>query len=165
MKKLIILFCFLSLNSVADTGSLNFTVGPLSAKKESGALNFLAPPGHHFNAQAPSHVQAMINGAWQGAEKMEARGSKFFAEWSTAFDPCQGVKAELYVCDDKNTYCLPRTQTFKCVNEKLVSSDEKDRAEIAVPQAPVTQVKTSAEEAKFIMNDSVRALKLAVSAL
>src|SRR5258708_7394924 len=101
---------------------INFTISPNDIKLESGALHFIVPQGLHFNKEAPNKAEVYIKGTWHRAEKIEPHGTGLTATWPQTIDPCLGVRAQLFVCDDKNTFCLPRSLTFKCKNGKFISA-------------------------------------------
>src|SRR5271155_5652620 len=108
MMRLQILFIGVILFSLKTLAGepINFTISPDDIKLESGALHFIVPSGLHFNKEAPNKAEALIKGSWQRADKVEPHGTGLTATWSQTIDPCLGVKAELFVCDDKNTFCL-----------------------------------------------------------
>lgn len=85
------------------------------AAKAPYTLKFTPPAGHHFNLQAPAQV-ALASGEVGQLEKDERQVT---AEFTTAkLDKNCTVKANLYVCDDANTYCRPVKRDFDCGNLK-----------------------------------------------
>lgn len=88
--------------------------------KQPYKLKFEAPKGHHFNQEAPAKVEIQNKDkaeAGQIAKTLQTVTVDFPKGAKVAGD-CQ-VKAQLYVCDDANTYCLPIKQEYDCQNLKL----------------------------------------------
>jgi len=153
----IILFSLNGMSAGVKGEPINFTISPDDIKLESGALHFIVPQGLHFNKEAPNKAEAMVKGDWVKADKVEARGTGLTATWSQTIDPCSGVKAELFVCDDKNTFCLPRNLTFKCKKGKFISSPTIRNDPLNKPKF----VPNEKQDAHFILNDADQALSLA----
>lgn len=135
---------------------INFTISPEDIKLESGALHFIVPQGLHFNKEAPNKAEVLIKGVWLRADKVEPHGTGLTASWSQTIDPCRGVKAELFICDDKNTFCLPRNLTFKCQKGKFISSPTISDDHLIKPKF----VPNEKQDAHFILNDTDQALSL-----
>ena len=85
------------------------------ASKAPYELKFKAPKGHHFNQEAPAKVEVQ-NGdkteAGQISKTLQTIDVSFPKEMKLA-STCE-VKAQLFVCDDGNKYCLPIKQEFDC---------------------------------------------------
>ena len=84
-------------------------------KKTPYTLKFTPPMGHHFNLQAPTNV-SVVNGTAAPVagelKKDEHLVAATFAQNKPEKD-CT-VKANLYVCNDANTYCKPVKRDFDC---------------------------------------------------
>jgi thioredoxin-like negative regulator of GroEL len=131
--------------------TINFSIVPDDLKRTSSDMHFFVQPGLHFNLEAPNKAEALIDGKWREAVKIEIKGTKLLAQWAKTFDPCDGLRAELYICDDKNTFCVPRSMSFDC---KGGSAPWKS--------GPPKVISTSKPtEARFIINKADEALELA----
>ena len=64
------------------------------------------PEGFHFNAQAPNAADA------DGARLEPAKVAGREADFELPKADFRSLKAQLYVCDDANTYCEPRAYAF-----------------------------------------------------
>jgi len=152
---------FMSLSSQADLEDIGFTLNESQIEDNLKSISFEAPKGHHFNKDSPNLVESSVGSSkkstWVKAEKLEFDGVWLKARWNTKIDPCN-IRAMLYVCDDKKTYCLPRAQTFTCENKKIVIS-KWDRSKESKTSESAN--KTVAHNKSFIDNDSQKALELA----
>lgn len=132
----------------------------LASSTQPGVTNkitFELPTNYHFNKDAPSAVYATnAKGEWIKAPVLKNEKQRFVAEWTEKVDTCH-IRAKLYVCDDKETFCRPDTKEFACDKGKFVSSPWNDGA--AVLRASNTH--SSEAEKLFIVNDPQKALELA----
>lgn len=83
-------------------------------------LKFQPPKGHHFNQEAPAKVEVQVKDktdAGKIEKSLQAMTVDFPKETKVAGE-C-AVKAQLYVCDDANTYCLPIKQEYDCAKLKV----------------------------------------------
>lgn len=82
-------------------------------------LEFVPAVGHHFNGKAPNKVEFKIQDKLEKSEKLDFANDKIKVK-NTKDKPlgCE-IHAQLYVCDEKETYCVPRKQKYKCSGEIL----------------------------------------------
>jgi hypothetical protein len=107
-----LIFFTLQANAGEDPASLAFAAK--ISNKSPYALSFTPPKAHHFNLQAPATVDAVTGEASVRAKL--AKGPQLVA---ANFDTLKidkecVVKANLYVCNDAETYCRPVKQDFEC---------------------------------------------------
>ena len=124
--------------------------------------HFTVPEGYHFNVEAPSKASALASrGTFVTSEKIEIKGRNLNATWSQTVDLCH-VKATLFVCDDKNTFCISKKQEINCDHKNLnnveISNPERAKPEVLGTGGPGRVAETFAG---FIDNDSIQALKAA----
>lgn len=120
------------------------------------ALQFTPPAGHHFNIEAPSKITAEV-----GKDSFSAQLSKNLtdvkASWNKELTKCT-IQAQLYLCDDKNSYCVPIKKTFVC--ESLTFDQSKAGADSAAPAVELNATNTKKPEpSQFIVNDSKAAFE------
>jgi thiol-disulfide isomerase/thioredoxin len=151
-----------------DLKALQYT-----AKKMEGSefkIKFTPPKDHHFNMEAPSLVKQFapqIAGE-PGVEsdtiaKLEKKPSEIIARLTAAKPGCE-VKTELYICDDKNTYCLPIKKNFLCEDLMKKSSITGFTSQNEIELTPGSALKVKPEsQSLFILNDPATALNKARS--
>lgn len=106
-------FAFAAAQSQAQPADVTFNAQV--ASKAPYTLKFTPPSGHHFNLQAPARV-ALSSGEVSQLKKDEHQVT---AEFKTAkLEKECTVQANLYVCNDANTYCRPVKRDFDCSNLK-----------------------------------------------
>ena len=107
--------------SGSDANAVKFSAQLMSTTPFKAV--FRAPPGHHFNQEAPTKVEMQNNGANQPgaiAKTLQAINVDFGKDVKPA-SGCN-LKARLFVCNDANTYCLPITQEYECQKLQAVKN-------------------------------------------
>lgn len=123
VARLLLIPILMGLFSVSGKAmDLSFSLGPESSMTDVSQMTFVAPPGHHFNAQAPSLVKTLYKKKMVRAKSIKFEGRKAIATWDNRIDKCH-MDAVLYICDDKNSYCLPQKQSFTCKGFNVVVSE------------------------------------------
>jgi thiol-disulfide isomerase/thioredoxin len=164
------IFLFAGVLHSADVSKVKWRLDTKESGLKSLKAKFTAPAGHHFNDQAPNRVEVKSVSkpeSWLPVEKIEVKGQSLSATWGQEVDLCH-VKATLFICDDKNTYCLPKTQTIDCkvgTKKKTSLFYFKEFSELFLSQAEASaadDIGTSPVfEDGFIANDTKKALGLA----
>lgn len=96
--------------------------------KPSAQMNFQVPEGFHFNLEAPSKVEAFLEKKWISSTALKIQQRSVTAKFDQVVDPCQ-LRAKLYICDDKNTFCLPEAKQFYCENGKTLSKSYENESQ------------------------------------
>ena len=118
-------------------------------------LELTPPIGHHFNAKAPVHI------ILDGHElKATVTGDRI-----TTVIPAQHqsalVRASAFLCDNANSFCIKKSLQFDLSGS---TAQQSSTSETQVSDTGVDPVKPHLElETGFIVNDPVRAFKLAKS--
>ena len=140
-----------------DQKSLKFKLE--NAAANSLLLEFTPPAGHHFNQEAPSKVGIESGGKLEALKvdkSLQKISAHLLSPRSAAVD-CV-IQAQLYLCNDSNTYCVPVKQSFSCNELKPVGPKTSENEE---QKNPAENVVNRFEPKNFIVNDSVTAFKLA----
>jgi len=155
--QIIINFFILFMASLAIADDVSFELTTDKSKQGLQSTSFELPAGYHFNIQAPSKIEARLDGQWVKAQTLKFNGREVSAQWKSNIDVCH-LRAELYVCDDGGTFCLPRQKEVVCEAgkpmTKVWSGVEKSKAD-ELPKGTV------GENKNFISNDAPKALELA----
>lgn len=160
------MFAWMALVSFAlaqgpDVKNLQFTAHKLEGSDFKVQLT--PPKDHHFNMEAPTQVE-QVAGAQIEKATLEKVPSKVIASWKKQSPNCE-VKAQVYICDDKNSYCVPIKKTFSC-QELSGGKSLKSAAEAntpAVASSETSDVKTKLAADIFIKNDSSQAFSKAIA--
>ena len=116
----------------------------LSAQESGNKLVITAkaPADHHFNLKAPMKLQSerTYKPSKQDSLAIEYKIAKKLPVFTST----------LYLCDDKNTYCVKQVQTKKWENGTLIDSKE----EKTVSSSKTAD--TSTDDHGFIVNDGKR---------
>lgn len=125
----------------------DFTV-QLPENANEATMIFKPSPNHHFNLKAPSQVKKNHKKETETLElKLETMSGS--VGLGSLKEDCQ-ITGELYICDDANTYCVPKTKTFRCQDlseQKLLPLDSTTTKDASLP----TQKSTDHE--LFIVNE------------
>jgi thiol-disulfide isomerase/thioredoxin len=165
MKGLALVLVLVANVAAADM-DISFGLASKNFKGKTQSVTFTAPEKHHFNPQSPATVESMIGGKWVKAHTLTTTSHEVKAIWGDNADPCQ-MRAAFYICDDKNTYCLPVRQNFTCSDDKLIisgwipeeSKDPKDSKEPKGSDEIQSKGKNASEEVDlFIDNDHKAAM-------
>ncbi len=148
-----------------DVKSLQFSVRKLDSF-QGLMVQFGPPAGHHFNMEAPTQVSLSADKKTFKAT-LDKSPELIKASWNQKSTTCD-VIAQLYICDEKNTYCIPIKKSFSC--EKLTYDDVFSTSSNDVAPAPVAasttavpaetksaKITTAPVEKIFILNDSAKA--------
>jgi len=133
---LILIFSVFTLGGPAPGPDTGWSLETEKDPQQKNSAQFNAPLDHHFNKEAPNKAETLILGKWVKSDNVDITGSKLIATWKGPVDFCN-VKATLFICDDKNTYCLPRTQEITC------KSGKKDKTQIVSTEGESTGDLTS----------------------
>jgi len=139
----VLVFSIVSLNTRAETQVPDFTVQvgqDQNAKAQGWLLNFLPPAKHHFNKDAPMSVTAL-----DGSVSFIKVGAKPEHVGFRLSDPRlkegMEITASVFLCDQAQTYCIKKKQTFSLkVNSDLTALEPAD--------AQVTSAKKVSKGAK-----------------
>lgn len=130
---------------------------------------------HHFNLKAPNKIQEMTKGTTknllantESAANIDQKGITI--RTSNAQD-CE-LNFKIYVCDNANTYCIPKEGQYLCAQNKLSFLSPKSNTESAITasastssaassSAPNSALSTSSNSALFILNNPTLALEKA----
>ena len=116
MKKIILTVFFFSALAGAQNDQVKFSAEMVSQIPLK--LSFKAPAGHHFNQEAPAKVE--LQNEKQNVVGMINKSlgvmSVDFADLKNKLAKDCSVQAQLYVCNDANTYCLPIRQNYACAS-------------------------------------------------
>lgn len=114
-------------------------------------IKFLPSKSHHLNIKAPNIVNETKEGK---SHKLEFSIKK--EELSITLkkaDDCQ-LNYKIYICDDANTYCIPKEGQYQCQGNKI--------SEAQVSSSKDTATKTTEPKNNFfIMNNPTLALQKA----
>ena len=117
---LLLIVSLIESRSWSASPEISFVLSGIRVKGPVADLEFKTPAAHHFNQQAPNTVERKTADGWEKAHQIEIAGDSLKAQWTKTFDPLvDGIRAQLYVCDDQNTYCLPLTEKFHCDGKKI----------------------------------------------
>lgn len=161
MKLLLVTLLFtLAQQTQAQDKNLEYT-----AKLKSAAnltIDFAPPAQHHFNLEAPNKV-TLQQGEQSKPGKIDKKPTLISAQWDGKKPSACEIKAQLYVCDDANTYCMPIKKNFKC--DDLKAAPTAGQADNTAPAAqPPAQARSkNAVEELFILNLPDQALAKAKS--
>ncbi len=114
---------------------------------------FNPPMGHHFNLKAPSQV-ILKSGKTSVTAKLDIGTQNIEAKWNSAYSDCE-ISTELFICDDKDTYCVPKKQKFSCSGDLKAQGPQEE----AVVKQAATQ--ESIKSRVFILNDAAQAFRIA----
>jgi thiol-disulfide isomerase/thioredoxin len=129
-----------------------------SAKKNSeNEIRFLPPENHHFNLEAPSEVSKIHKKKSEKAT-LDKKESEIKAKWNKIENQCD-IEAQLYLCDNEKTYCVPIKRKFSCENLNAQNTDKGDNIQVTL------QVKAKKEKADhlFFINQAQQAIEKAKS--
>ncbi len=79
------------------------------------AIEFFPPGAHHFNQEAPSKVE-MKNGVEVIVGHLTKTLQKITSDFPEKIQMeknCQ-LSVQMYLCNEKNTYCVPVKQKYQC---------------------------------------------------
>jgi thiol-disulfide isomerase/thioredoxin len=129
-------------------------------KKSTRQLEFIPPTGHHFNDKAPNKIESQNSkNVWVSAQSILVTLKKVEAKFNEDVGTCH-VKGTLFICDDQNTYCVPKHEELNCGDEK----NEKAKAENLAPiNSKSTNLAPSESSGIFIDNHTKHALSEARS--
>lgn len=116
---LISIILFFSLGFAGKGPDKNLTF--LAQKIDSQTVQFLPPTEHHFNLEAPSAAHRISEGKSEVAI-LDKKESRIIAKWAQKTKSCE-IEAQLYLCDDKNTYCVPVKRKFSCDKLSSIQSE------------------------------------------
>lgn len=122
--------------------------------KNKDSYSFLVKPntGHHFNLKAPSQAFRSTNKNKEPLNlKLEPNSGNIVVG---PVSPTCEVTVELYLCDDNNTYCIPKKKLFHCADiEKMIA-----QASTAEAAPSISSDKKSDTDGLFIINEPELAL-------
>jgi thiol-disulfide isomerase/thioredoxin len=151
-----------------DVKALQFSIRKLDSL-QGLMVEFSPPPGHHFNMEAPTEVRLTVGKKITKAT-LDKAPETIKASWDQKSNSCE-ILAQLYICDEKNTYCVPIKKTFACqkltydnvmstaANDVGVVTNATEKTKVEKP-SPATGSKI---EKIFILNDSPKAFAQAKS--
>ena len=156
MKRYLLVFVFifpaiLWAGSGPDLKNLIFKAEKKSDKPFT--LEFMPPKNHHFNQEAPTKVE-MIDDSNKSVAQLNKSLQKvtaIFTQKNQISKTCH-VMAQLYLCNDDNTYCVPVKQEYECKDLSLMRSPVSSRASAVIPANPKMEMKN------FIFNDAKMAM-------
>jgi tetratricopeptide (TPR) repeat protein len=154
MNVLSLAVTFFGIVAAAQFDAVTFSLQDSGIHDNLKSTSFKTPEAHHFNKDSPNFVESKIGNIWKKASDLKLNGTELTASWKEKIDPCQ-LRAVLYVCDDKLTYCLPRAQKFSCEGKRLVASKWDRNSESTTAPA------TAPHNKSFIDNDAQKAMGLA----
>lgn len=150
MKKLIFSLLVISNFSWGNQNSANYQL-----ELKDNRLTFKPSAGHHFNTQAPTKI--WIEGEDKQLQKLSFQVSPNEVTSSLSSDAKGKLSAQLYLCDDLNTYCIPKKKSF-------LISDLKNKVESGSEEKISTDSTSSETKISklFIVNDPTMALEKAL---
>lgn len=127
----------------------------LNETQATKELLFKPLPGHHFNLKAPSLVKK-TSGTQDESLSLELDPSQGRVSLGKLDSNCT-IKTELYICDDQNTYCIPKAKAFSCAD--LL----QNRVAALSEETSITPARTQGQthDGVFIINDPRQAFELA----
>lgn len=138
------IFCF-SQKTHAQEGA------KIEIKRENQTLKFTPAPSHHINEKAPNKIWQIIEGK-KNPLKLEVKKEEVKTSLANDSD-CQ-AHFKIYVCDDANTYCIPKEGQYFCKDNRVVeatsTSENKEISKVA-----------STKDDLFIINNPTLALQKA----
>jgi thiol-disulfide isomerase/thioredoxin len=109
----------------------------ISTKKNSDnfEVHFSPPKAHHFNLKAPNKIKESIDKTLQDTNVMLNKDLIVVSPKNKEL--CE-LTFKIYVCDDADTFCIPKENTFLCSTNTVIetvvpskvakdSSDNKDK--------------------------------------
>lgn len=133
-------------------------------------LTLTPAPQHHFNLTAPNKILFQKE---QGSEELILHGdsSALFSQMNKIenFQNCE-LKIKVFLCDDKNTYCLPKEKSLSCKEflkpDNLMTATQEKKWLEALNQTQKNSSnqdhkKKSQNESLFILNNPKLALEKA----
>lgn len=148
----------LFLTAILITGFICFTKkthaqesAKLEVKRENLILKFTPSPAHHINEKAPNKIWQFIEGK-RNPLKLELNKNEVKATLEKDSD-CQ-THFKIYICDDANTYCIPKEGQYFCKDNRVTeaaTTDDKNQ---------ITKVSKASEDF-FIINNPGLALQKA----
>lgn len=181
MKKLNIFFITLALttpflahgqaDTAAKQANLDFATDFILKPGNEVLFQLTAPPEHHFNLEAPNKV-VLINGKKAEEVGLEKKATKFFGSLKNG-NKEESLKATLYVCDDKNTYCVPKTKEISLaaafgpqksivkVNSPLILDSTPDKATLDIIKKQSNESLNAENEKDWIVDNVEKAFKTA----
>ncbi len=136
------------------------------------------PANHHFNIKAPNEAFLVLKKSSNGFDsklmaKLDLSLKTVKAVWkadvkNSDLDNCE-IQTKLFVCDDANTYCLPKKSSYDCSGKELIAAAEivksplKFKESGKVEAAEILKVRRSTEfdDSLFIDEDIAKAMALA----
>lgn len=137
-----------SLSFSADNANLEVQK---EIQKDNIYIKFLPSKSHHLNTKAPNMVTETRDNKNTKLEiSVKKEGLSVLLKKA---DDCL-LNYKIYICDDANTYCLPKEGSYQCKENKLSESQVSNVKEI-------TALKPEEKNSFFIMNNPTLALQKA----
>jgi len=170
MKKWIAINCLALLGSAAQAEVPPYSA-TLSRIGSGYHIAFQPPANHHFNDESPWHIYYRVS----HDPFHLATDSSLSREKASVDIPANSaeLKAELFLCDNGNTYCVPQVQYYAITGKslKLTKSqtgfsalgDSNEPAVAATPKAHAAAKEEGVDEHGFFMNNPEKALEISKS--
>ncbi|HND84383.1 MAG TPA: thioredoxin family protein, partial [Pseudobdellovibrionaceae bacterium] len=146
ISRLLILFlAFSALNCLAIPTNIQLD---WKIKQDKNTTVLISPPeNHHFNLAAPNAISVLLNGESTKAEpQVSEKSVQFQIETRSA---CE-IHAKLFICDNKNTYCVPVDQDKTCDGIDVINNKSEARA---LTEKFMSASRKKPENYLFIEND------------
>lgn len=123
----------------------------IEVKKENQTLKFTPSKSHHINEKAPNKVWQIIEGK---NSPLNLELKKEEANVTLAQDMNCQVHFKIYICDDANTYCIPKEGDFLCKDNRIVEGT-------STPELKDPDKVAATKNDLFIVNNPALALQKA----
>lgn len=144
-RLLVLVFVFSAIKGLAIPANIQLD---WKINQDKNTTVLISPPeNHHFNMAAPNAIQILLNGESSKVDpQITEKNVRFQIETRNA---CE-IHAKLFICDNKNTYCVPVDQDKTCDGIDVVNTKSEARA---LTEKFMSASRKKPENYLFIEND------------